>query len=230
VFSDNEPLVKAFNGCGIQSRVRCASISNIYEYADGIIPVVPYVYEVPYYGMQNLRKCILLPINANEIQYKPNIVKNKKIIFFHGVSRRLDKGSAQIIEAMHTIEKRYPQTVKCISAERLPYDEYVELLAKTNVVIDQCKSYGYGVNGCISMAMGKVLLSGAEPEVIQRGNLFDCPVINITPEVNQIVNQMERVIENYDQIEYMGVKGREYVEKHHNYIDIARQYLREWER
>jgi hypothetical protein len=55
-----------------------------------------------------------------------------------------------------------------------------------------------------------------------------CPVINIRPSVDQIVFEMEKIIENKNGIQEMGRRSREYVEKNHNYIKIAQEYIDTW--
>lgn len=148
-------------------------------------------------------------------------------MIFHGINRYEDKGSKYIIEAMKIIQERFKNEVECIVTERLPYREYEEVLNRANVVIDQCRIYGYGINACISMAKGKVVLSGSEKEVIERIN-GKCPIVNIRPNVQQIVTELEKIIRGKDNIEQMGYESRMYVEKHHNYIDVAQKYYEEW--
>lgn len=227
IYDENPELIKMFDGKSLRSKFVVHSIEKLYQQADGIIPVVPYDYEVPFEGMNNLKKTILFPINYRKIKYTENRILNK-IVFFHGVSRSTEKGSPFIIQAMKTIEKRYPNDVECIIAEKMPYDEYLKAISKANIIIDQCKGYGYGMNACISLAMGKLVMSGAEPEFMKAGNLYDCPINNITPDTNQIIEQMEGIIENRRKIPEIGRNGREYIMEHHDYIKIAEQYMEEW--
>ncbi len=229
VFDGNPELIKVFDNKSIKSKFITHYTISLYQHADGIIPLIPFEYEIPYEGMPNLRKTILFPINHKKIKYEANNISNK-VVFFHGISRPIDKGTPYITEAMKIIEKKYPQDVKCIFVEKLPYNEYEKVLSKVNIVLDQCKSYGYGMNAAISLAKGKVVMSGAESEFIEAGSLYDCPIYNITPNVNQIVEQMERIIADKRQIHEIGQKGREYVMKHHDYVKIAQEYVKEWQK
>ena len=226
MFDDNPQLCALYDGKSINSRQINHTCKKVNEIADGIIPVIPYEYEAPYRTFNNLRKPILFPINIDSIIYKENQVKDK-IVFFHGISRPLDKGSNYIKEAMKIIQEKYPSDVECIVVERLPYEEDVRVMSRANVIIDQCKSFGYGINASIAMAQGKVVMSGAEKLDIEsvKGS---CPVINIRPSVHQIVSEMERLIENKNEIQDMGRRSREYVEENHNYIKIAQQYIETW--
>lgn len=217
------------NGKSLASKMMNSRCKYVMHKADGIIPVVPYEYELPYKDFPNLRKPIFLPVNTDKIKYKPNVVHDGKVVIFHGINRVKDKGSDYIKEAMNIIQKRYPDDVECIVAERMPYNDYLNAISKANIIIDQCKSFGYGINACISLAQGKIVLSGAEKLVVQNMK-GDCPVINIRPDVNQIVYELEELIKKKNDFEELGFNSRKYVEENHNYIKIAQQYLDEWKK
>ena len=226
IFENNKNLIDSFEKNSIASIVRNKTCKMVFESVDGIIPAAPYEYEVPYEKFNNVRKAIMFPINVDNIEYKPNVVKNK-IVIFHGINRYEDKGSKYIIKAMEIVQEKYKNDVECIIVERLPYQEYEKILDRTNIVIDQCRTFGYGINACVSMAKGKVVMSGAEREIVDSVGGF-CPIHNIRPNVSQIVNVLEKLILNRKSIERMGYESRLYVEEHHNYIDIAKKYCEEW--
>lgn len=95
-------------------------------------------------------------------------------------------------------------------------------------IIDQCLTYGYGMNACQSMARGRVVMSGAEPETLQALSVESCPVINILPNVDDIIAKMERIIEERHQIPQWGIDARKHIERYHDYVDIARQFVNCW--
>lgn len=226
---DNKEACDRFSDVSLKNRIaRKVCSEKVLGLADGLIPCVPYEYTLPYKKYKTLRGTILLPINTKKINYKPNKLYNGKIVFFHGISRPADKGSFFITSAMNRIATLYPNDVECICVEKLPYNEYVEVMERTNVVIDQCKSFGYGMNACIALAKGKVVLSGAEQLVLSEGGITDCPVINIRPDVDDIVNKMIWIIETRYKLEELGFFSRQYIEKEHDYIKIAEQYINEW--
>ena len=222
-------IIKGFDNKSIRSKMLNRICDYVISNAKGIIPCIPYEYEIPYEGMKNLLKPILFPVNVDNIHYEDNIPKDK-IIFYHGVTRRYEKGSDFIEEAMKVIQNKYPRDVECIVSERMSYCDYIKIINKANVIIDQCCSYGYGMNACISLAKGKIVLSGAESEVLSRmGSAgVECPVFNIVPNVKQICEQMEKIIDNKNNIKIIGERSRLYVEKYHNYVNIAQEYLDVW--
>lgn len=195
----------------------------------GIIPVM-WEYAESYRKSKFLNKLnttITFPINTNKIKYKNNKLRNK-LVFYHASRRKKYKGSDVISEAMESFQCKYPNEVEMINAEFLPLNEYLDVISRTNVVVDQCRSHSYGMNAVYSLAMGKIVMSGSEPEALSELGITECPIFNITPNVNQIINQFEKILENRHRIEEMGMDSRTYVEKTHNYIDIAQKYSESW--
>ena len=196
---------------------------------DGVIPIM-WEYAESYRHSQyynKMKKTIPLPINTDKIQYVGNKADNK-IVFYHASNRPKFKGSNAIIKAMEIFQNKYPNDVEMICADFLPLNEYLDVISKANVVIDQCRSYSYGMNAVYSMAQGKIVMSGAEPEALKELNVKQSPVINITPDVNQIISQFEYILENKQNIARMGQSSRKYVEEVHGYKKIAEEYIKAW--
>lgn len=193
---------------------------------DGIIPIM-YEYEISYKGHENLLKTIPIPMNIKKIPYVENNPSNK-IVVFHGLNRYGFKGTRHVEEAFKVLGEKYPNELELIIDGHMPLNKYLELMEKTNVIIDQTNSYSLGVNGIYAMAMGKVVLGGAEPESLTSLGVKDSPVINIKPNAKSIINAIEYLLKNKDQIKNIGFASRQFVEKNHNYVDIARKYLEIW--
>lgn len=226
------PVSKLYDNKSISSKFMNYNCRYAAKKAQGIIPCVPYEYEIPYSGFDNLLEPILFPINFNTIDYSENIIKNGKVVFFHGINRVQEKGSDIISDAMKYVQNKYPNDVECIITQRMEYNKYLEVMKKVNVILDQCKGYGYGMNACIAMAMGKIAFSGAETKMLERmGHAgTECPVVNIVPDKEQIIHEMENMISNKDKITGLGYTSRKFIEKYHNYIQIAQQYLNVWDK
>ena len=212
----------------ITSAIGDRSQKKVIEMSDGIIPSV-WEYYMPYEGIRNLTNIIPFPFNCKKIQYVDNKLRNDKLVIFHGVSRPKEKGSQYIIKAMKMLKDAYPNDIKIIIAEKLPYNEYLEALKESNVVLDQCLSYGYGYNALISMAEGKVVMSGAEPETINAFGLNSVPVLNIQPDVEQIYDQLKYLLENRKEITRFGFESRKFVETFHDCTKVAQMYIDTWE-
>ncbi|RBQ03561.1 glycosyltransferase [Pedobacter miscanthi] len=202
--------------------------NTVVENVDGIIPVL-LEYAIGYRNHKKKKNTIPLPLAASEHQYRDNIVK-KKIHFFHGLNRPNFKGTEVIRAAMEKLADKYPNDVRITIAGSMSQKDYLTILSETNVVLDQCKSYSYAMNTLYSMAQGKIVMSGAEPEALSELNIpFDkCPIINIRPDVNQIYQELERILDQKKDIVDQGYKSRLFVEQYHNEVDIAQQYIKTW--
>jgi glycosyltransferase involved in cell wall biosynthesis len=195
---------------------------NILNKIHGYIPIM-YEYAEPYRNHLNMLKTIPIPINTEKFHYKPNII-DKKIIFFHGLTRPC-KGGEFIIKAFDILSQKYPNDAEFIYKGGLPFNDYIKLLERTNVVLDDVNGYSLGMNGLFSMAKGKIVMGGAEDVASKELEYNFCPAINLTRNVDQIISEIENVIENRNKIEEIGNKSRIFVETFHDHIKIAQEYL-----
>lgn len=110
----------------------------------------------------------------------------------------------------------------------MPLKDYLKVLEETNIIVDQSLSYEYGMNAVYSMAMGKVVLSGNEPECQKEFGRTDIPVINILPSVEDIYNKLEKLVIDKKSVIEIGEKSRMYVEDFHHHVKVAQQYVDTW--
>lgn len=191
---------------------------------DGYIPIW-YEYAEPFRQYESFRKTIRIPINPYQHDYRPNIIKNGKVVFYHGVTRPC-KGTRFIKPAFEKMQQKYSGKAEFICAAKLPFKEYMEVVEKTNVIVDDANSYSIAMNGLFSLLKGKLIMGGAEPLGNKELGIEGVnPVFNICPDVDQICSVIEEIMNRKDEIEDIGLKGRMYVEQYHNYIDICKQYI-----
>jgi glycosyltransferase involved in cell wall biosynthesis len=196
------------------------------EKLNGYIPIM-YEYAEPYRNVPNILKTLPIPINLSKFEYQPNQLKNNKIVFFHGITRPC-KGGEFIIKAFEELSKKYPSNIEFIVKGGLPFKDYIELLQRTNVVLDDVNAYSLGMNALFSMAQGKIVMGGAESVASEELGYTFCPAINLIRDVGQIKDSIENVIENKNKIEELGYESRRFVETYHDYIKVAQAYLDLW--
>lgn len=198
---------------------------EIRSYMNGLIPIW-YEYAEPIRNLPNCKKTIRIPVNLEKFTYVPNKVKDK-IVFFHGLTRQC-KGGVFIIEAFNRLRQKYNDVAEFICDGGLPFEEYMKVTSRANCILDDVNSYSFSMNALFAMARGKIYMGGAEVEGNSELGYENCPVINLTRNVDQICQAIESVIANKERIEEMGLASRKFVEKYHNHIDIARQYVACW--
>lgn len=201
---------------------------KVMNYCDAIIPG-SCEYALAYQNNSKVLPTIRYPINYSTVKYQKNVIKDK-IVIFHGLSRESFKGTKYIRAAMNKLKEKYPNDVEIIIDGHMPFEAYMDIMRRANIVIDQCKSYGQGFNALIALAQGKIVLGGAEKEALMDDMVEECPVWNITPDEEQIFSVLEYIILHREQIPLWGEKSRQYIEKYYDYTENARAYEEAWEK
>lgn len=190
---------------------------------DKIIPSM-YSYALGYFSNSKLLSPIPLP-GGGKFNSQKAIKEDVKIKILFGITRRDFKGSKFIIQALDLIQEQYSDKVTITIVERLSFDEYVVLLKETDILIDQCKSYDYGMNAIFAMEYGCVVFSGSEKEAMEYLKFDNCPVINILPDARDIFIKIEAVIK-LDRYKIEGLKKESisFVKENHSSKKIASKF------
>lgn len=207
-----------------------AAMHKYMTYVDGVIPIM-YEYYSTFRAAgysDKTHKPIPIPINCNNVSFNENILKNGKVVFFHGLNRRGFKGTFLIEKCFEVISKKYPNDVECIIDGNMPFDKYMNLMSRMNVTLDQVFSYSLAMNSLYSMAQGKVVCGGSEQEssILYDGQLP--PVYNLTPSHDQIIGVLEEIIDNKKTMNERSEESRFFVEKYHAPLLVAEKYTTYW--
>lgn len=205
--------------------------NSLLDEINGYIPLM-YEYAQGYRDIRYDKLCptVPIPMNIDSIEYRENR-PGRKVVFFHGISRDEEKGTQLIRDAMENLRKRYPNDVEIHLDGKMPLSDYLKLLDRVNVVIDQALCVSYGVNAVYSMAMGKVVVGGGDnAECKTEFGVKSCPMINVEPTVQDIERKLEDILERRNEIVDIGFESRQYVERVHDYITIATKYTNLWQR
>jgi len=171
------------------------------------------------------------PINTAQFRFSEIEITNKVIIFL-GINRGTyyTKGIVLFEKALEIIQTKYPTKVAVTIAESLPYTEYISLYDQSHIVLDQVYGFDQGYNALEAMAKGKVVFTGAEKEFVDHYHLTEKVAINALPDVDYLVNELSHLIENPIEIKKIGAAARQFIEKEHDYIKIAKQYLAHYQK
>lgn len=194
----------------------------------GYIPIM-YEYAQPFRDISYDKLCATIPIpmNIEKVKYSENLVKDKLVIF-HGLNRPEQKGTPLIKEAFDRLEKNYPDKVECIIDGKMPLEQYLKLLERVNVIVDQVYSVSLGVNGVYGLALGKVVVGGGEPEFLKEFNLESSPLVRIQNDSNDIYLQLEKLVKQKQHMSELGYQSRLFAEQLHDYRKVAEQYIDVW--
>jgi glycosyltransferase involved in cell wall biosynthesis len=188
-------------------------------------------YHIPLIGNPKYLGLVPNPINLHKFK-KIDLDVTGKIVIFHGINREnyYKKGNDIFEAALAIIKQKYDSLIKIITVENLPYNEYITKFDSAHILLDQVYAYDQGFNALEAMAKGKVVFTGAEQEWLDYYNLEeDTVAINALPNANNIAEKLEWLLLHPDKILEISNNARKFIEKHHNYIESAKQYLEKWQ-
>lgn len=201
---------------------------ELYRLVDGVI-ATDLDYHIPLKGHTKYLGLIPNPINIATIAFKP-IKSAETITIFHGINRNnyFKKGNDLFEKALEVIKNEYGSKVKIITTENLPYDEYIKKYNEAHIILDQVYSHDQGYNALESMAKGKVVFTGAGMHFKQEYHLDQTVAIDATPDLEQLIAELKNLIEHPGLITEISKNARKFIEEHHNYKQVAQQYLNTW--
>lgn len=191
-----------------------AIVAGLYEYWAVYHPVFP-------------KKTTFIPFPIK--QKKPKLEEKYQypIRLFIGINKQRDKykGTNIMLRAAQAIATRYNDKVTLSVAENLPFDEYVEALRRSDVLLDQLYSYTPAMNALEAMSQGIVVVGGGEPEnytILNEKELR--PIINVEPSYANVYSRLESLVLHPERLQTLKCQGVEYIGRHHDYQKVARQY------
>ncbi len=187
-------------------------------------------YVLPMQGHPKFLGLIPNPVNTSQMAFSP-LKTDGKISIFLGINKGTyhTKGIVFFEKALETIRAKYAEKVEITISESLPYNEYIKLYNAAHIVLDQVYAFDQGYNALEAMAKGKVVFTGAEKEFLAYYHLKENEVaVNALPDADSIVNQLSYLIENPEEIERIGKRAAQFIQKEHDYITQAEQYLACW--
>lgn len=200
----------------------------ILDKAHGIIPII-YDY---YRCYENNPKCkSIIPIGLSSSKFSPPTEgPNYPVKIFHGWQKGKDlrKGNLLLHNVAIQLQQEFgSDKIEYNLVQSVPYSKYITLYDECDIFLDQCYSYGRGVNGCLGMAKGKIVVSGFE----QEKDLPDNKKIgiNATPNTNQLYNQLKDIILNKELMLKIKRNAYKYSIEKNLINNTAINYLNAWE-
>lgn len=157
--------------------------------------------------------------------------KPEKVKFFLGRdrARMALKGSDYLETATRAVVEKYPDRAELTIVENKPFNEFVELMKDSHVVLDQIYSYTPATTALMAMAYGLNVVSGGEPEYYDFiGEKENRPIINAPVSQEDLACTLEQIVLHPEEIAPRGQKCREFVIKHNSCETVAKRYLDFW--
>lgn len=200
------------------------------EKADAIVAGL-YEYDVCYRGVfPDKTVFIPMPIKPAALsESRLEAIKRKvdKVKIFVGISKNRSeyKGTDIMLDAAKHIADKYKECVELRIVEGVPFEEYRQLMADSDVILDQLYSYTPAMNALEAMSQGLVCVGGGEPENYDiLGETELRPIVNVEPDFQSVYNALEHLVKHREDIPEMKLQGIKYIARHHDYITVARKY------
>ncbi|PRP67240.1 glycosyltransferase [Nonlabens agnitus] len=201
---------------------------NYYRLVDVATHVIPSNVDYAMALTHNPKAIPIIPaaINCGALHLDQN-ADLSVIKIFVGINRSnyWKKGINYFEETLEIIKKKYGSKVEVMTAENLPYNEYVKIYKKAHILLDQVLCYDQGYNALEAMLQGKVVFSGAGEVYLTAHQLTSVPAIDAQPDVDYLVGKLSELIDHPISILEIGRTARNHVLQHHESVMIAERYL-----
>ena len=198
------------------------------KFAEHIIPFGGPSYAKSYNHHSKYREAIPFAVDIDFLPPRINKL-GRKIKILHGINRAGFKGSDIILEALKKIEFDYPNDFEIIIPDKLPFEQYAQLLLNVNVVVDQLYGDGLGMNALYSMGASCVVFSCFDRISIGKLDLTTSPAIQIDASIEEIYRQIYGLKSwSTDDFIVIGNKSRQFVLENYSPIKVAKQVLDYW--
>lgn len=171
-----------------------------------------------------------IPLPIKPLSTPPHIkeVENgQPLNIFIGISkgRNAYKGTDIMLRAAEDVQAKYPDRMKLIKVEGLPFNEYQRLMDGSDAILDQLYSYTPSMNPLLAMSKGIVCIGGGEPENYDiLGERELRPIINVQPCYDSVYHELEQLVLHPERLPELKQQSIEYICRHHDYLKVARQY------
>lgn len=174
-----------------------------------------------------------IPVDTDTITFNPPSPRpGEKVKLFLGYpsARMLEKGSERLLAAARQVAADYPDRCELDVASDIPLVDFMERLGRSHVVIDQLYSYTPATTALMAMAMGRTVISGAEPEFYDFiGEHRLHPIVNVRPyDDREIYNTIKETVLHPEMMPARGTDGRRFVEKHNAATVVAQRFIDFW--
>jgi len=175
--------------------------------------------------------------NIDDIDFDKFINKDK-LVFFHGIpkSREGFKGSHHIKKAFDIAREKYKNVAEFMTVESVPYDEYIEIMNKTDVLFDQTNGHTYGMAILEAMEAGKIVANSSQDSsfwynISKDLDLEFIPKIySLKPDHDFILSQIDQIISDKQKLPDIARHNRKFVEIYHDPKLIAKRHLDFWKK
>ena len=198
---------------------------NFINQIDGIFSGLAGAYSDEYIDYKKFKGYIPFPVDLLRTPFKKQEY-TKKIRILHGINRYWTKGSDKILNQLDILNKKFDNLFEIEIVKKIPFNQYIEKVYQSNVVIDQMYGDGLGMNALQVMAMGRIIVTSYDKSLVFKDN----PAILIECENNSIINSLVRLSNlSEHELDNLSKQSSQYIAIHHDANHIADIFLNNWQ-
>ncbi|WP_027408539.1 glycosyltransferase family 4 protein [Anoxybacteroides tepidamans] len=149
--------------------------------------------------------------------YPSDAIKTPVIV--HAPSHPVIKGTMYVQNAIKMLTKKgYPVDFQLL--RKVPHEEALRMYERADIIIDQMCIGSFGILSLEGMALGKPVVCHIREGLVETYP-EGLPIVNASPK--NLYEKLKELVEHPEQLQELGMQGREYVEKHHDASVIAKQ-------
>ena len=146
--------------------------------------------------------------------------------------REAEKGADLLADLFRQLNAALPGRMKLWQPENVPYAQFVGLLDRADIVVDQLYSYTPATTALLAMARGAVAVTGGEEEYYSFiGEREMRPILNPDPrDLEATYNNMYKALADPAALRRMSAEGPRFVERHNSPTVVAKRFEDFWSR
>ena len=169
------------------------------------------------------QKRMVTPHVKPRINKRKKKKKGKRVVIAHAPSNTGKKGTAEfVLPAIEELRKKHDIEFKLI--QNVSHDECLEMISRSDIFIDQMVAGYYGNAGLEAMTMGIPVLAYISDDTLKlAGKRWEkIPILRARElSVESVVSVLDKVLMNRGDIEEIGNKCKQWVNKFHSEKRIA---------
>lgn len=156
-----------------------------------------------------------------QVDWKPN----ERLLIVHAPTNPGLKGTEVILKAVEALKEQYDFDFQLVQG--MSHEQAKEIYRKADLIIDQLHIGSYGLLAVESMAFGKPVICWISDYMTEQYPA-ELPLIRANPDTIQSV--LENLLQERDCLPEIGIRGRAYVEQHHDMVKNSQRILEIYQR
>ena len=133
-------------------------------------------------------------------------------------------------ECCALIKKRNITSIEIDIKGKMPLNNYIELIKRYDVIIDQLYMESWGYNALFAMASGIPVISCTTLNALKKIGINYNPFISIKPDAESLLLALEHLRDNPKNHREIQEKCNYFVFQDHSHATVLNQFLSTWEK